>query len=156
MNEDELKIFLESMPDYYQHLMSNPKSLIARIYGVFKVKMEDIVPVNLLLMANTIRVENIERIVNVFDLKGSIINREVQITKATKNTSTLKDVNLQIIKKKQQFYKNDFLKFKKEDIDLINLEIKKAVDLFQKFSLMDYSLLLAIEKVVPEPKQESM
>jgi len=100
MNEDELKIFLESMPDYYQHLMSNPKSLIARIYGVFKVKMEDIVPVNLLLMANTIRVENIERIVNVFDLKGSIINREVQITKATKNTSTLKDVNLQIIKKK--------------------------------------------------------
>ena len=54
MNEDELKIFLESLPDYYQHVMSNPHSLVARIYGVFKVKMEDIVPVNLLLMANTI------------------------------------------------------------------------------------------------------
>ena len=75
MNEDELKIFLESLPDYYQHVMSNPESLLARIYGVFKVKMEDIVPVNLLLMANTIRTKKIDRIVNVFDLKGSIINR---------------------------------------------------------------------------------
>ena len=51
-------------------------------------------------------------------------------TKTTKNTSTLKDVNLKIIKKKMQHLKNDFLKFKKDDIDLINLEIKKAVDLF--------------------------
>ena len=75
MNQDELDIFLESMPDYYEHIMQNPKSLIARIYGVFKVKMEDIVPVNLMLMANTISVKQIDRIVNVFDLKGSIINR---------------------------------------------------------------------------------
>ena len=75
MNQDELDIFLESMPDYYNHIMQNPKSLIARIYGVFKVKMEDIVPVNLMLMANTINVKQIDRIVNVFDLKGSIINR---------------------------------------------------------------------------------
>ena len=55
MNEEELKIFFECLPDYYKLIMSNPNGLIARIYGVFKVKMEDIVPVNLLLMANTIR-----------------------------------------------------------------------------------------------------
>jgi len=55
MYDDELKIFLEALPDYFAHLRDNPNSLIARIYGVFKVKMEDIVPVNLLLMANTIR-----------------------------------------------------------------------------------------------------
>lgn len=55
MNEEELKIFLKALPDYFEHLKTNPSSLIARIYGVFKVKMEDIYPVNLLLMANTIR-----------------------------------------------------------------------------------------------------
>ena len=55
MNDNELKIFLESMPEYFDHIKTNPMSLIARIYGVFKVKMEDIVPVNLLLMANTIK-----------------------------------------------------------------------------------------------------
>ena len=55
MNDTELRIFLEAMPEYFEHLKTNPDSLIARIYGVFKVKMEDIVAVNLLLMANTIK-----------------------------------------------------------------------------------------------------
>jgi hypothetical protein len=54
MTDNELRIFLEAMPEYFEHVKENRKSLIARIYGVFKVKMEDIVPVNLLLMANTI------------------------------------------------------------------------------------------------------
>lgn len=58
MYEDELKIFLEALPAYCEHLTANPDSLVARIYGVFKVKMEDLVPVNLLLMANTIRVKS--------------------------------------------------------------------------------------------------
>jgi len=99
MYTDELKVFLEALPDYFQHLKNHPNSLIARIYGVFKVQMEDIQPVNLLLMANTIRCDSSNLIQNIFDLKGSIINREVTITKKTTNTSTLKDLNLQRIKK---------------------------------------------------------
>jgi hypothetical protein len=55
MYDDELKVFLEALPDYFEHIKLYPNSLIARIYGVFKVKMEDIVPVNLLLMSNTIQ-----------------------------------------------------------------------------------------------------
>jgi len=55
MNDEELHVFLKMLPDYYEHLRSYPHSIIARIYGVFKVKLEDIVPVNLMLMANTIR-----------------------------------------------------------------------------------------------------
>ena len=84
---------------------------------------------------------------NVFDLKGSVVNRVVKVLKSTKNTSTLKDLNLQIIKKKQQFLNNDFIKFKRKDIELINEQIKKDVELFKQFNIMDYSLLLAIEKV---------
>jgi hypothetical protein len=94
MYDDELKIFLEALPEYFEHLKNNPNSMIARIYGVFKVKMEDIVPVNLLLMANTIRCESSSAITNVFDLKGSVINRDVKYHKKLKNTSTLKDLNL--------------------------------------------------------------
>ena len=61
--------------------------------------MEDLVPVNLLLMANTVRHVSSRNIAHIFDLKGSIINRSVKITERTKPTSTLKDVNLQLIKK---------------------------------------------------------
>ena len=73
--------------------------------------MEDLVPVNLLLMANTVRHQGTKNIANIFDLKGSIINRSVKITAKTKNTSTLKDVNLQLIKKQRQSENYNFMMF---------------------------------------------
>ena len=80
-------------------MRSNPKSLIARIYGIFTVEMEDIEPVDLLLMANAAHCgPNIE---NVFDLKGSIINRNVEIW--SENTDCLKDVNLIELVKEKKF-----------------------------------------------------
>ena len=59
--------------------------------------MEDIIPVNLILMANTVKIKRPKLIENIFDLKGSSINREVKITSEIKNTSTLKDENLKLI-----------------------------------------------------------
>jgi hypothetical protein len=55
--------------------------------------MNDLSPIYLLVMGNTIKVTNKENIVNIFDLKGSIVNREVHNTKNLKKTSTLKDIN---------------------------------------------------------------
>lgn len=120
MNDSELKIFMKSLPDYFELLQQNPNSLIARIYGVFKVKMEDIVPVNLLLMAHTLRCESSSLIDFVFDLKGSVVNREVKMSPKIKNTSTLKDINLQRIKKEKQNLEEDFLKFSRSDMEKIN------------------------------------
>ena len=37
MYDNELKIFLEALPDYFMYLEENKNSLIARIYGIFKV-----------------------------------------------------------------------------------------------------------------------
>ena len=108
---------------------------------------EDIVPVNLLVMANTIKHNNVSWIKNVFDLKGSIINRSVKITPKIKPTSTLKDVNMQRIKQESHIDRIDFLKFKKEDIDQINRMIEIDTKLMSDFKLMDYSLLFAIEKI---------
>ena len=59
--------------------------------------MEDIIPVNLILMANTVKIKSPKLIENIFDLKGSSINREVKITSEIKNTSTLKDENLKLV-----------------------------------------------------------
>jgi 1-phosphatidylinositol-4-phosphate 5-kinase len=92
MSESELETFRRLLPDYYYHLKHNPESLLARIYGIFTVKMEDLVPVNIILMGNTIQYSEVSNIENVFDLKGSLINREVREANL-KNTSTLKDLN---------------------------------------------------------------
>jgi 1-phosphatidylinositol-4-phosphate 5-kinase len=52
MNDGELTIFLKALPTYLLHLRENKNSLIARIYGIYTVQMEDIAPVHLFLMSN--------------------------------------------------------------------------------------------------------
>jgi hypothetical protein len=55
-----------------------------------------------------------------------------------------------MIKKRQQALNNDFIKFRKHDIEKINEQLKKDTELFRKYGLMDYSLLFAIERVEEE------
>lgn len=50
MNDNEMSIFNESLHDYYFHLRQNKNSLMARIYGIFTVMMEELKPVHILLM----------------------------------------------------------------------------------------------------------
>lgn len=73
--------------------------MLARIYGVYTVKMEEIEPVSLILMGNT-KMCNDKNIEHVFDLKGSFVNREVK-GKNLKNTATLKDINMLNLQKEK-------------------------------------------------------
>lgn len=95
MNNAELAVFIDCLPEYVKFLRKNPDSLIARIYGVYTVQMEDIVPVHLLLMSNAAQAG--KAINYCFDLKGSIINRNVEERHITPGC-TLKDVNLLVAK----------------------------------------------------------
>ena len=84
-------MILSFLPAYRKHMHEYPNSLIARIYGVFQVEMEGLVPVNLQLMANTIQnVEPLNKIIKVYDLKGSWRNRIVHLGE----NQTMKDRNL--------------------------------------------------------------
>jgi 1-phosphatidylinositol-4-phosphate 5-kinase len=58
MTDSELETMLEILPDYYKHLKENINSMLARIYGIFTVKMERIANVHILLMGNTIQYHN--------------------------------------------------------------------------------------------------
>ena len=53
MRDFELKLFIKMIPDYFVHLKEHKYSLIARFYGAYTVKMEDVSPVSLVVMANT-------------------------------------------------------------------------------------------------------
>ena len=124
--------------DQGRHLSEHPNSLLARIYGVFTVKIEKLKPVHLILMGNSMHIDDTKTIEHVFDLKGSIANREVQ-GKNLKNTSTLKDLNL--LKLCQE---KNLLKFSKEDRKAIMDIMAQDVDLLAEANIMDYSLLFCI------------
>ena len=103
MNIDELKVMTKLLKDYHKHCIDNKNSLIARIYGIFSVKMPGVEAMHVLLMENSLQVDTSEDIINIFDLKGSMINREVKQVNGQqfKNTQTLKDRNfLQLRKEK--------------------------------------------------------
>jgi hypothetical protein len=99
MTEVEKKLYLKRLPDYELHLTENPDSVISRIYGAYTIRMQGIATVHLMLMANTLRFRNADKIERIFDLKGSTVSREVKITPQTKNTATLKDTNFLKIQK---------------------------------------------------------
>lgn len=139
MTQSDLDTFKKLFKRYFTHVNENPDSLLARIYGIYTVEMEDMDPVNLILMGNT-KKTNDKYVEHVFDLKGSYINREVK-GKNLKNTATLKDLNLLELKK-QKF----ILRFKKRDRFSLNDTLIKDVELLQYHNIMDYSLLFAIEK----------
>lgn len=92
MTDSDLSTFKNLFKSYFAHVSTHPNSLLARIYGIYTVEMEEVAPVHLILMGNT-KKSNDKNIVNVFDLKGSFINREVK-GKNLKPTATLKDINL--------------------------------------------------------------
>ena len=64
--------------------------MLSKILGVFTVRCAKMGSVNLILMENTLNVEE-KHLKYVFDLKGSTVSRLVK--GKTKNTTTLKDVN---------------------------------------------------------------
>jgi hypothetical protein len=62
--KNELNTLNKILPDYAKHLHENPKSLLARIYGVYTFKIEGIKAVHLILMENVI--QNKKNEVNMF------------------------------------------------------------------------------------------
>lgn len=75
-------------------MCSDNTSLLARVYGIYTVKIEDQAPVNLIVIENCLL--GATNITAIFDLKGSMVNREFKPKNGEKFTSTqtLKDLNL--------------------------------------------------------------
>jgi 1-phosphatidylinositol-4-phosphate 5-kinase len=77
MHRSEIDQMIRVLPSYYEHLSNNPKSLIAKIYGVFTVKMDSFEPIHVMIMQNSLPAVKDFEMNYVFDMKGSQVNREV-------------------------------------------------------------------------------
>lgn len=107
---------------YFRHVCTNPRSLLARVYGVYSVTMGDQKPVKLVVMANTMRLNPKHALRYVFDLKGSMINRLVKTSDDLKPSHPLKDQNLLLLVKQ-----HNFLRFSSRDRKHVNDNISLDV-----------------------------
>ena len=92
LKEEECHLLVRKgiLEKYYKHMRNNPKSLVARFYGIYTVKIKYMKPISVVVMDNLLG-DNIKDVISIFDLKGSIHKR---ITKKVKNERTVKkDLN---------------------------------------------------------------
>lgn len=111
MNQEEYQTFKRIFKDYFQYLLRHEDSLLARIFGIFTIKKEKLQPVHLILMGNTCTLQG-KKLLYMFDLKGSFVNRETKVGKVHKPSQTLKDINLLNLKVQM-----NFLKFSQSDAE---------------------------------------
>jgi phosphatidylinositol-4-phosphate 5-kinase-like protein 1 len=124
------------------HLKEYPQSLLARVYGIYSLKMEGLKSINIILMGNTLRWQNRGDISKIYDLKGSSFNRHVKLTSQIKSTSTLKDLNF--LNTSREFQE---INLSEHQVRKLNKQIRKDTDMLAKQGIMDYSMLLGIENL---------
>ena len=139
MSKGELNLLLGLMEPLAEHFKNNPHSLLAKILGVFTVKSSATNEVHLMLMENTLQLQNPEGLKYIFDLKGSLVDRKVK-GKTTPST-TLKDVNFLMAAEATPGFIDLGEKKRKHLLSVV----KKDSEFLSSHGLMDYSLLLAVE-----------
>lgn len=92
------------------------------------------------MMENTLQFKDTSQVSYIFDLKGSTVNREVK--GIVKNSTVLKDMNFRKVAKAL----NGLTMMKADQGRKINQILSKDVNFLKKHNLMDFSLLLGIEK----------
>jgi len=148
----EKVILLNMLDDLFEHFRNNKGSLLTRIYGIFTIKSQYFDPVDLIIMRNTAYVEN-QNEKMVFDIKGSTKGRltklpDKRFSKVNFNqNSVLKDLNFLKINKD---WDNTLLQLSRDDRDKLLSNIKKDSEFLRQKGLMDYSLLVVIEKLNPK------
>ena len=147
INDDEKDLLINKMLEEYHAKMKDSKTILAHIYGIFKLELADKGQSIVMLQRNMNDLFTDSNVL-VFDLKGSSVDR--QIIKEEHKTLPQKD----LINK----YKSDTLK----DTDLDIIGIKFELNPFdgknilnsiyndsmflQKYDITDYSLLVFVNK----------
>ena len=146
MTVEEMHFFLKQVAQpYFAHLKKYPTSLLARIYGVYSVKIQGLRVVNLMLMAHTMQIEGPEKVKRVFDLKGSSVDRKTKFNKRTSSLKTLKDENFVDLNLKET-KSGGLVTLYDSEKAFLQRQLKIDSIFLRDLNIMDYSLLLCIEK----------
>jgi len=102
-DDEEAKLFISILEDYSLHFRSNPESQIARIFGLFELKFQEVGGRNIkIFVMEAIGPSEQDAILRKYDLKGSSYDRQVErsyksLDPASKIDKILKDIDFQNI-----------------------------------------------------------
>ena len=143
----ERKILIEKMIIDYHCLMKESRSLLSRIYGIFKIELKDKGTINVMIQRNMNELPLYTKVLT-FDLKGSTVDRQCinnedvklkkeELIKKYKNT-VLKDKDLGIIDMKFTINVKDW--------EMLTSVIDSDSMFLENCEVTDYSLLVFVHK----------
>ena len=135
LHHAEHKLLRKILPDYYQHVVNNPNTLLSQFYGLHRVKIPYGRKIHFVVMNNLFPPHR--DIHRTFDLKGSTIGRDFKEEDLEKNPrATLKDLNW--------LRRNLHLEFGPIKKEAFITQMQKDVALLKRLHIMDYSMLVGI------------
>ena len=126
--------------DYSEHIISNEGSFLSKVFGIYKLKIEKTSSFRIILMENLA-----SRLTSpiLFDMKGSRSDRRVE----DRVYGNLNDMSRDVVYKDLDFEDNvSSINASHEEFNLIVARLKRDSRLLEKHMIMDYSLLVIMEK----------
>lgn len=140
VKEHELEVLKgEFIEKYYKHCMENTDTLLAKIYGLYTIEINNITKIHVILMQNLLSF-NTKFVKRIFDLKGSKVDRLTRKIENVSKMQALKDLDFMWMKKVD----DELINIKNEYGELIYEVLNKDLSMLVDCELMDYSLLLII------------
>ncbi len=148
ISKSEKNVLLEMLPEYHRK-MRDTKSLLCRIYGLYRIEVVGKQSMHLIVMRNMNELPSITKYA-CFDLKGSTVQR-ITLTKEDRQDA-INGFKEEVI----EHYKKSILKdldfdlldfsfnFIKKDCDLIQNSLCEDSEFLKGNNLIDYSLLCSI------------
>lgn len=131
IRHSEKKVLMKILRPYYNHVCSNPQTLLSQFYGLHRVKLPGGRKIHFVIMNNLFPPHR--DIHEMYDLKGSTVQREQ--LKKTKG-AVLKDTNW--------IKRGRWIELGPEKRSLFENQLKADVELLQSLHIMDYSLLIGL------------
>ena len=148
ISKSEKNVMLSILPEYHRR-MRDTKSLLCRIYGLYRIEVKGKQDMHIIVMRNMNELPSLTKYAT-FDLKGSTVQR------VTLNKDDKQDVINGYKEEVLEKYKKSVLKdldfdlldfnfnFTKNDCDLIQNSLCEDSEFLKGGNLIDYSLLLTI------------
>ncbi|KAG8854095.1 Phosphatidylinositol-4-phosphate 5-kinase [Tulasnella sp. 330] len=134
----EHKFLLRILRQYYEHVKTNPHTLISRFYGLHRVKLPHGRKIHFVIMNNLFPPHR--DIHETYDLKGSTVGRLYPESKAATNPrAVLKDLNW--------INRGRVIELGPEKRALLTEQLRRDEEFLQSVDVMDYSLLIGIHNM---------
>eukprot|EP00536_Pseudo-nitzschia_multiseries_P001746 jgi/Psemu1/250955/estExt_Genewise1Plus.C_220109 len=138
MTNVESKFLRRILPHYFRHCTENPNTLLAKFYGMYRVKLYHLRRNVKFIIMNSVYYTD-KSIQTFYDLKGSEIGRT-----AEPGQDVLKDNDL------RENMKEDAFSFCPELRARFRDQIESDCNFLRKMQIMDYSMLIGVHHIPPK------